>query len=304
MFDFYVRQEYWFAAGQLGLAMLGMGATLRFRDFIAVFMRPRALLIGLGVQLVCVPVIVWSLLGVLSPVTGLAIGLAICAAIPGGTMSNVFTFLARGHVALSIALTSVTTVACLLTTPLILDVLISEHMPASFVMPTAQIALEIGLILLLPLALGMAFLHLFPEQAPLFSKRCIRASIFIIALIVIGATGSGRIDMEKFGLDNLQVILLLVLTLSILSWFIPRWLGVNRSDGTAINIEATVRNSNLGLLIKASLFPAVVGVADPVGDMVLFSVLLYGGLALPVGAVLIYLHGRFNRNVEREQGHQ
>jgi BASS family bile acid:Na+ symporter len=88
------------------------------------------------------------------------------------------------------------------------------------------------------------------------------------------------------------------LALSILSWFAPRLLGLNRVDSTAINIEATVRNGNLGLLIKASLFPAVVGVADPVGDMVLFTVLLYGGLALPAGVAQIYLHGYFNRKLQ------
>jgi BASS family bile acid:Na+ symporter len=295
MFDLYIRYEYWFAAIQLGLAMLGMGATLQFRDFAAVFLRPRALLTGLLVQLGLVPLIVWAVIAAFSPLAGLAIGLALCAAIPGGTMSNVFTFLARGNSALSIALTAVTTLACLVTTPLILGWLIAEHMPASFVMPTGQIALEITLILLLPLAAGMVVLQWQPKHAALFSRRCIKTSIFIIVLIVIGASGSGRIDIDKFGPENMQVMLLLVLALSILSWFAPRLLGLNRVDSTAINIEATVRNGNLGLLIKASLFPAAVGVADPIGDMVLFTVLLYGGLAIPAGVAQIYLHGYFNK---------
>jgi len=299
MFDFYIRHEYWFAAAQLILAMLGMGATLQFRDFVAVFLRPRSLLIGLGIQLLLVPVIVWSLIAFTAPTTGLAIGLALCAAIPGGTMSNVFTFLARGHVALSIALTAVTTVACLLTTPIILGLLIADQMPASFVMPTAKIASEITLVLLLPLALGMCVLQFKPARAANFSRWCIRASIFVIALVIIGATGAGRIDIDKFGLDNLQVMVMLVLTLATVSWLAPRLFGLDRFDCTAINIEATVRNSNMGLLIKASLFPAVVGVVDPVGDMVLFTVLLYGGLAIPAGIVQIYLHGYFNKGAAR-----
>ena len=56
-----------------------------------------------------------------------------------------------------------------------------------------------------------------------------------------------------------------------------------------------IRNGNLGLLIKASIFPAAVGVADPVGDLVLLTVLLYGGFALPLGLLQIWLHGRINR---------
>ena len=176
-----------------------------------------------------------------------------------------------------------------------LGLLIAQHMPPDFVMPAAQMAVEIALILLLPLALGMVFLQLRPESAPRFSRNCIRTSIFIILLIVIGATGAERIDFDTFGMENLQLILLLLVALSILSWLVPRLLGLNRFDNTAINIEATVRNGNLGLLIKASLFPAVVGVADPVGDMVLVTVLMYGGLALPVGVAQIYLHGYFNK---------
>jgi BASS family bile acid:Na+ symporter len=300
MFDLYIEYEYWFAAVQLGLAMLGMGATLKVRDFAAVFLQPRPLIIGTAIQLLCVPLIVFLLIVALSPAPGLAIGLALCAAIPGGTMSNVFTFLARGHVPLSIALTTVTTIACLMTTPVILGLLISEHMPADFVMPAGQIAVEIAAILLAPLAAGMVVLQLRPEIAPRFSRNCIRGSVFIILLIVIGASGSGRIDLEKFGIANLQAILILVTALPVASWLIPRALGLNRPESTAINIEATVRNGNLGLLIKASLFPAVVGVADPVGDMVLFTVLLYGGLALPVGALQIFLHGRLNKKLAEQ----
>jgi BASS family bile acid:Na+ symporter len=88
--------------------MLGMGATLRIRDFVAVFTRPSALLLAIGIQLLLVPLVAWALIVELDPVPGVAIGVALCAAIPGGTMSNVFTFLGRGHVALSIAITAQT----------------------------------------------------------------------------------------------------------------------------------------------------------------------------------------------------
>ena len=99
-------------------------------------------------------------------------------------MSNVFSFLGRGHAALSIALTGVATLACLVTTPIILSLLVQQHMPANFVMPAGQIAREIALILLLPLALGMAFLKILPAAAETFSRSCIRGSVFFILLII------------------------------------------------------------------------------------------------------------------------
>ena len=295
MFDLYIQYEYWFAAAQLGLAMLGMGATLRVRDFTAIARDPRGVIIGMALQLIAVPALAALFLTVFELDPGVAIGLALCAAIPGGTMSNVFTFLGRGHVALSIGLTGVTTIACLLTTPIILRLLIAQHMPDDFVMPAAQIAREIALILLLPLVLGMLCLRLMPAIAPTLSRTCIRGSVFIILLILIGATGSGRVDLVRFGSYNLMIVLLFMLLLASMSLLLPRLLKVNRPDTTAINIEVTVRNGNLGLLIKASLFPALVGVADPIGDNVLFTVLVYGGAALLVGVGQIYLHRYLNR---------
>lgn len=295
MFDFYIRYEYWFAATQLALAMLGMGATLKVRDFVAVVQQPRGLLFGLLVQLALVPLFAWALLIAAQPATGLAVGLALCAAIPGGTMSNVLTFLARGHVALSIALTAICSFACLLTTPIVLGLLISTQLPGEFVMPAAKIATEITLILMLPLVIGMGVLTVWPNGAGRFSKICIRSSIVVILLIVIGATGAGRVDISKFAGSEILILLAFVFGLAIVSWLMPRLLRLNGPDTAAINIEVTFRNINLALLIKASLFPAVVGIADPVGDMVLFTLLLYGGLVFPVAAAQVFLHGRRNR---------
>ena len=296
MSDFYSQYEYWIAATQLLLAMLGMGATLRVRDFAAVAKAPWAITVGCVLQIIVVPLIAALFLRFLPLEPGVAIGLALCAAIPGGTLSNIFTFLGRGHVALSIALTGVTTLACLVTTPFVLSLLISQHMPADFTMPAAQIAQEITLILLLPLIAGMVLLQAAPAIAPRFSKICIRGSLFFILVIVVGATASGRVDIPRFGLYNFAVVMGVMFALCALSLLLPRLLKLSSRDTTAINIEITVRNGNLGLLIKASMFPAVLGATDPIGDAILFTVLIYGGAALLVGLGQIYVHRWLNRN--------
>jgi len=114
-------------------------------------------------------------------------------------------------------------------------------------------------------------------------------------LIVVGATGAERIDMVAFGAENMLLVVTTLIVLMVISWLVPRLLNLNSEQCTAVNIEVTVRNGNLGLLIKASLFPAVVGMADPVGDMVLTTVLAYGGLAILAGIGQIFLHGFINR---------
>lgn len=291
-FDFYIANEYAFAATQLFLAMLGMGATLTPRDFLEVVRDPRGFSVGIVLQIIGVPLIALLFMVLLDLQPGVAVGLALCAAIPGGTVSNIFTFLARGHVALSIALTAVATLACLFTTPLVLGWLIAEHMAVDFVMPAGRIALEIALYLMFPLLLGMVILRLAPAVAPRVSRYGIRGSLFVILLIVIGALGAGRLDLQAFGVGNIVTVLAFIFVLAVVSALLPALLRLQRTDIRTINLEITVRNTNLALLIKASLFPAVVGVADPLGDAVLFTILLYGGLMLLVGFAMIAVYRR------------
>ena len=214
------------------------------------------------------------------------------AAIPGGTTSNIFTFFARGNSALSISITAITTLACLLTTPLILTLLISDSLPAGFSMPRGQIMIEIALTLLLPLGLGMLYLYLYRRRAAVVSKWCIRASLLGIGLIVIGSISAGRLDLNAFGLENVKLVLLFTLLLVGIGWLAGRLFGLPRADATAVEFEVIVRNTNLGVLLKASLFPASVAATAQLGDTVLFTLLLYGGLQLLVAPVLIKLRSR------------
>ncbi len=288
MGEFYLANEYWFAVFQLVTAMLGMGATLTPRDFREVLLvEPKAVSSGTAIQLILVPLVALAFISAFGIAGGVAVGIALIAAIPGGTTSNIFTFFARGNVPLSITITALTTLACLFTTPLILELLITQYMPDDFMMPRAQIMTEIALTLLLPLAIGMAVLQLFPKGAAAFSKWMVRASLFGILMILIGALSSGRLDLVAFGGENIALVAGLIVTLVVISWAACRALSLSRRDTSAINMEVVVRNVNLGFMLKASLFPAVVGQPDPIGDMVLFTLLLYGLLQMLIAVVLI-----------------
>ena len=292
MGDFYIQYEYWFAAVQLVLAMFGMGATLTADDFRDVLREPKAVTFGTAIQLLMVPLIAWAFISLSGVAGGLAAGIALVAAIPGGTTSNIFTYMARGNVPLSISVTGITTLACLLTTPLILTLLITEYLPGSFRMPAAQIIRDIAFTLLLPLLLGMAFLRALPRLAPGVSKWSIRISLFVILLIVIGSASAGRLDIGAFGAQNVLWVLLLLLILAVAGWLAPRLLGLSPADSTAIEMELVVRNINLGVLLKASIFPVVPGGDNRLGDLVLFTMLLYGALQLLTAAALIALRRR------------
>jgi BASS family bile acid:Na+ symporter len=303
MIDLYLRHEYLVASVQLTLAMLGMGATITLKDFVQIFRHPGGLVLGNATQLLLVPVIAWLFMLNFNLGAGIAIGIALCAAIPGGTTSNIFTFLARGNAPLSVTMTSTTTLACLITTPLILTILAAEHMPASFAMPTARIALDVILFLLLPLGLGMVYARFYPASADRFSKICIRASIATIAVIVIGSMGAGRLDLNAYGFTNAAMLLLFLAIVTVLSIVVPKLFRLGAADVTAINMEISIRNVNLGLLVKTSMFPTVIGSINPIGNDVLMTVLLYGGYQLALCVPLIYLgRMRHSRALARANG--
>ena len=294
MADFYVNNEYWFAAVQLVLAMLGMGATLTGKDFRDVVLEPLAMSAGTAIQLVAVPLTAFAFLRLLGVEDGLAVGLALIAAIPGGTTSNIFTFFARGNAALSISITAVTTLLCLVSTPLILSLMISQYLPADFTMPKAQIMSEIAVTLLLPLVVGMLYLYLFPRSAPTLSKWSIRGSLVGILAIVVGSAMAGRLNIAAFGMTNVLLVIAFVIFLSAVGHLIPRILRLSRKDSTAIEFEVIVRNINLGVMIKASIFPAAAVATAELGNTVLFTLLLYGALQLLIAAVLIPICRRSN----------
>jgi BASS family bile acid:Na+ symporter len=289
---FYLQYEYWIAASQLILAMLGMGATLTTRDFRDVIREPLSVSAGLGVQLLVVPFSAFLFLQLLDPIPGVAVAIVLIAAIPGGASSNIFTFFARGNIVLSICITALTTLACLVTTPLILTLMVADYIPADFSMPTGKIVTEIALTLLLPLFIGMVYLRLLPGTAALLSKWCIRGSLLGIGLIVMGSLSAGRMDFAAFGVSSIFMVLGFTTVLGLVGRYVPRLLKLSAYDATAVEMEVVVRNVSLGVMIKALLFPAASAATGEFGDLVLFALLLYGGLQMAIAGVLIHTRRR------------
>ena len=292
MADFYIAHEYWFAAIQLILAMFGVGATLTGNDFRDVAREPKSVTIGTVVQLVVIPLSALLFITTLGLMGAIVVSIALLAAIPGGASSNFFTYFARGNFPLSICITAITTLACLFSTPVILELLVGDYMPANFVMPRLLIMREIALTLLIPLSLGMLYLHFFPKSAVPVSKWSIRGSLLGIGLIVVGSASAGRLDIAAFGVDNALIIVFLTLLFTVIGWGSGRLTGLKRADCSAIEMEVVVRNVNLGILIKATLFPAAAVATAALGDTVLLALLLYGSLQMLLAALLIVLGRR------------
>ncbi len=290
--ELFLRYEYHVASAQLIFAMLGMGVTLRPDAFMEVMRFPKGFVLGLGSVLILSPALALAVASALDFEPGLATGLILVAAVPGGTMSNILTYFARANVPLSIALTAVATTVCLLTTPLVLQFFVGSAIGGAVEMPGTRIALEIAFFLLFPLGLGMLIGRQRDAQRDEIAKTFIGVSIFFIALLVIGSSAAERIDPTLYPPKVLIGIALFPFVLIIAGFGLLRVSGLPAADAIAAGIETSFRNVSLALLVKASVWPAKANIADPFADQVFFTALFYSGFAFMAAIPAIVFHRR------------
>ncbi|CAN5378092.1 bile acid:sodium symporter family protein [soil metagenome] len=301
MFDFYPVYEEHFAQVQLCLFMLGMGATLTIGDFAKVLRRPRSLAVALIVQIVISPFIAMAVVHLFGLTSGIALGLILVAAMPGGATAKAFVFLGHGSGPLAISLTVVSTLAAIVTVPLTLQLCAREYTPANFEMPMGRIVRDVACLVLAPLAVGMALGVLNPHRRKAVSRWLIRCGFVVVLAMIICALGSQRIRPGERGFIVPIAIIVFALLCMQCAMLPFRVLGWPRADTVTAGIEITMRNMNLALLLKASLFPDR-GPADvsAIGTEVMYVVLFYAGAAFFMGLPLSLNFLRMARREERQ----
>jgi bile acid:Na+ symporter, BASS family len=284
MFSFYSQIEYPLAATQLILAMAGMGATLTFSQFRAIAWRPHPVGLVLVLQYVVWPVLAALTARAAGVPAGIAVGMVLMNAVPSGALTNVFTYLGHGNVSLSIVMTCASTALCFVATPLALDWLTA--LPGNFRMPIDQTLYPVVMFLLLPLTAGALVARYLSRWKHQFSKWAVRASLVPLSLIVIGALGSGRIDVTEYGLGIPVLLVAFILAALILTRRLAMRIGYNWTDAFTMGIEVAVRNGNLAIALVATFFPATAQ-DDPIGRGVFFVALFYGGATMVIALISI-----------------
>ena len=159
-------------------------------------------------------------------------------------------------------------------------------------LPGTRIALEIAAFLLIPLAVGMLIGRRYDARRDKIARTFIRISVAMIALIVIGGASAERIDpgvqtsIVMFGILGFSIALFVG------GFGLLRAAGLPARDAVAAGIETSYRNISLALLVKASIWPARAGVEDRFADQVFFVVLFYGGVAIAVSLIPLWIHRR------------
>ncbi|MCB9487306.1 MAG: bile acid:sodium symporter family protein [Deltaproteobacteria bacterium] len=237
----------------LGVIMFGMGTTLTAESFMDVVRRPSAVALGVAMQFALMPFFAWVVWKVLDLPLEVATGLVLVGCCPGGTASNVMTYLAKGDVALSITLTAVSTVVAVVLTPLLTDFYIGRQVPV----PVGDMMLSIFKIVIVPVVAGAA-VHRFldkrrPQLLEAFPLVSVVALVLIIGIIV--ALNEPRIRTGG-ALVIAGVVLHNALGLTA-GYAIPRALGLGEKRARTLAIEVGMQNSGLAVALSVQYFTAL-----------------------------------------------
>jgi len=240
----------------LGIVMFGMGMTLRLHDFQLVFQRPKDVLIGALAQFTIMPALAWLLAKGFGLPPELAAGVILVGTCPGGTSSNVMTYLARGDVALSVSMTMTTTVLAPIVTPLLTWWLAGEWVDISL----AAMMMSIVQVVILPIVLGIVINSFFAETVQKIVKLLPLVSVAAIVLIVGGVVAVSSQRILETGLLIMLVVTLHNLLGYSIGFLIAKALHMNVAKAKAISIEVGMQNSGLATSLAMLHFGAAAAI--------------------------------------------
>ncbi len=243
----------------LGIIMFGMGMTLNIEDFKIVLKRPLDILKGTVAQFTIMPLLAFVLAKAFGLEEALMVGVVLVGTCPGGTSSNVISYMAGGDVALSVAMTTVSTLLAPILTPAITYLLIKQTVAFS---PVGMF-ISIIQVVILPIALGLIIKSLIKDKADVLEDYLPAVSSIAIACIVGGVIGGNKERIiASFGLIVVVVVLHNVLGY-LLGLAIGKLTGMDRRKSITIAVEVGMQNSGLATSLAASQFAAMPLAAVP-----------------------------------------
>ena len=236
----------------LGVIMFGMGLTLKAEDFKVVFSRPKDVLVGCLAQFSVMPLLAFALTRIFRLEEALAIGVILVGCCPGGTASNVITYLSKGDLALSVGMTAVSTLLAPVLTPLLVWLLAGKTVDVDVV----GMLLSILWVVILPIALGLLVKRFWPrttERASTWMPALSTLAICVIVLIVIAANAHKLLDG---GLTILLVVALHNVSGLGAGYLVGTLLRLTPAKRRAISVEVGMQNSGLASSLATLHFAA------------------------------------------------
>lgn len=283
----------------LMLVMFGVALGLRVDDFRILADKPRIFFGGVAAQILLLPLVTFGLVNLISPPPSIALGMIVVACCPGGSVSNLFTYLSRGEVAVSVALTATSSMLAALLTPASTLFWAQSYEPTAELLRSLEVnpLLFIGqttLLLAIPLAAGMIVAVKAPDVAcKIRKKTTLTGSLVLVGTIVYGIIYFYPVLWPAVGLLASITILhnsAAFLTGATTGWLLSRQSAVRR----ALTFEVGIQNSGLALIILLSQLKGVGGAAAIAAVWGVWHIIAGGILALFYN----YVDGKLN---EREK---
>lgn len=256
VFSFFVPSVFaWtttYTSTFLGVAMFGMGLTIKMGDFRVVFSHPKEIILGCICQYTIMPLCAWGLAVLLHLSPDLALGVILVGCCPGGTASNVITYIAGGDVPLSVGMTIVSTLIAPLMTPFLVYVLAGAWVEVSFF----AMVISVVKVILIPVLLGILIRSLFGKQIQKISDVLPLISVVSIVMIISGIVANNNEKIVSCGLLVLGVVMLHNLCGMGIGLALANVFHVEYNKATAIAIEVAMQNSGLAVSLATANFAA------------------------------------------------
>ena len=237
----------------LSIVLFTMGTTLKANDFANVFKNPKEIGVGISAQYVIMPLIAFALARVFSLNEALTVGLVLVGTVPGGTASDVITFLSKGDVALSVSLTAVSTVISPILTPIITLILIGNQIHFSPV----DMFISILEIVIIPIVLGLILNYKFPDFCEKLKDYLPAISSIVVCLIVAGVIGANKQAILTSSAIIILVIILQYFIAMMLGFGVGYLAGMGKKQIITVAIELAFQNSGLSTGLAKTHFPSL-----------------------------------------------
>ena len=236
----------------LGIIMFGMGMTMTVDDFKGVLHSPKAVVIGVVAQFMLMPGLAYLLCQLFQLPPAIAIGVILVGCCPGGTASNVITYMAKGNTALSVACTSVSTILAPILTPAVFYLLASQWIEINAMSMLGSILQ----VVLFPIILGLIVRSVLKQKVETYIQVMPLISVLAIVAIVAAIIAGSKTQILESGLLILAVVALHNGLGYLLGFGASRLFKLPYADSKAIAIEVGMQNSGLGVALAAVHFAA------------------------------------------------
>jgi len=240
----------------LAFIMFSLGLSLSSKDFAKIIKQPSDFFIGAISQIIFLPIIAFILVNLLPLSPELAVGVMIIAAAPGGATSNILTSFARGDVALSISLTAVISLLCVISIPFVIinavNFLNIEILNENFNL--FNIGARMFLIVTVPVLIGMFFRKFFQSMSLVFEPFSKKISIVLFVIVLLGAVLSQKDNIVTYFAQAGLVTLLLNLIMMTFAFYLAKFFASGIKQKTAITIECGLQNGTLAIVVASTIF--------------------------------------------------